>query len=244
MNPRYESPCGRVRLYLGDCRDILPEIEADAVVTDPPYGYSYESNYVAATTTADWMQKPIMGDVDTSLRDYVIAWADGKPWASFGVWRMPKPKGVRGVLVWDKGPASGMGDLTFPWKGSWEEIYIGGQGWSGHRDEGVLKGHSVVTRACMGRVHPNEKPISLIGALLEKLPEACTVLDPFMGSAPTAIACIRTGRRFIGIEKDPTHYAAALKRITAELAQGDLFRDAPGEESAAVQAEMGLTVEN
>jgi DNA modification methylase len=215
--------CG-VTLYHGDCLEILPEIEADAVVTDPPYGYNYESNYVAATTTAAWMRKPIMGDSDTSLRDSVLSWADGKPWAAFGAWRMPKPENVRGVLVWDKGPASGMGDLTFPWKGSWEEIYIGGKGWSGFRDEGVIKGHWVVTRASMGRVHPNEKPVSLMGHLLGKLPEGATVLDPFMGSGSTIIAAIRTGRKAIGIEKDPEHFKNAVERIKRELAQGDLFR--------------------
>ncbi len=56
-----------------------------------------------------------------------------------------------------------------------------------------------------------------------KVPTGVTVLDPYMGSGTTGIACIRTGRRFIGIEKDPTHYATALKRIKRELAQGDLF---------------------
>ena len=53
-----------------------------------------------------------------------------------------------------------------------------------------------------------------------------TVLDPYMGSGTTGIACIRTGRRFIGIEKDPTHYATALDRIRRELAQGQLFEPA------------------
>jgi DNA modification methylase len=55
------------------------------------------------------------------------------------------------------------------------------------------------------------------------VPEGATVLDPFMGSGTTGIACIRTGRRFIGIEKDPAHYLTALTRIKNELAQGDLF---------------------
>ena len=219
---RLVLPLG-VTLYCGDCLDVLPEIEADAVVTDPPYGYNYESGRVWKTTTATWMKKPIMGDSDTSLRDSVLAWAEGKPWAAFGAWKMPKPEGVRGVLVWDKGPASGMGDLTFPWKGSWEEIYIGGQGWAGHRGEGVIKGHWVVTRASMGRIHPNEKPVSLMGQLLEKLPEGCTVLDPFMGSGSTIIAAIRTGRKAIGIERDPEHFNAAVERIRRELSQGDLF---------------------
>ena len=54
-------------------------------------------------------------------------------------------------------------------------------------------------------------------------PKAETVLDPFMGSGTTGVAAVKTGRNFIGIERDPKHYADALQRITAELAQGDLF---------------------
>jgi len=223
LKPSFVSECGRVILYQGDCIKILSQIKADAVVTDPPYGYNYESNYVNSKTTAQWMRKPILGDSDTSLRDLVLAWADKKPWACFGSWKMSKPQKVRAVLIWDKGPASGMGDLSFPWKGSWEEIYISGQEWNGFRDEGVIKGHWVVTRASMGRLHPNEKPVSLMGHLINKLTQEITVLDPFMGSGTTGIACIRTGRRFIGIEKDPAHYLTALTRIKNELAQGDLF---------------------
>jgi len=61
--------------------------------------------------------------------------------------------------------------------------------------------------------------------MMERLEVAAgaLVLDPYMGSGTTGLAAIRTGRRFVGIEKDPTHYATALKRITDELAQGDLF---------------------
>ena len=72
--------------------------------------------------------------------------------------------------------------------------------------------------------HPTEKPVGLMQYLVEMhTSERDAVLDPYMGSGTTGIACIRTGRRFVGIEKDPTHYATALKRITNELAQGDLF---------------------
>ena len=60
--------------------------------------------------------------------------------------------------------------------------------------------------------------------LLGKLPDGATVLDPFMGSGSTIIAAIRTGRKAIGIEKDPEHFKNAAERIKRELAQGDLFR--------------------
>jgi len=74
------------------------------------------------------------------------------------------------------------------------------------------------------RKHPNEKPETVMMRLARLCAaEGETILDPYMGSGTTGIACIRTGRRFVGIEKDPAHYATALARITNELAQGDLF---------------------
>lgn len=72
--------------------------------------------------------------------------------------------------------------------------------------------------------HATPKPVAMMGRCIKtSCPPGGTVLDPFTGTAPTAIACIRTGRNFIGIEKDPKHYATAVERITNELAQGDLF---------------------
>ena len=215
---------GNATLYLADCMEVLPTLpKVDAVITDPPYGYNYASNHVAKTTTAEWMGKTIYGDESTDLRDKVVQFADNRPWAFFGSWKMPKPHGTKGVLIWDKGPASGMGDLRFPWKCSWEEIYIGGKGWHGTRDEGVISGHWVVTRASMGRVHPNEKPVSLICKLLEKLPSSFAILDPFMGSGTTGVAAVQMGRKFIGIEREPKYFDIACERIEAAQKQNDLF---------------------
>jgi DNA modification methylase len=73
--------------------------------------------------------------------------------------------------------------------------------------------------------HPTPKPVAMMARSVKtSCPEGGAVLDPFMGRAPTAIACIRTGRRFVGIEKDPEHFDGARQRIEAELGQGDLFR--------------------
>lgn len=188
--------------------------EVTAVVMDPPYGIEHESNRVAPTTKAKWMNKTIANDACPTARDAIIEWAgDERPWCAFGSWKVPPPLGTRGVLVWDKGPASGMGDLTFPWKGSWEHIYVGGYGWKGERGEGVLTGHTVVSRASMGRVHPNEKPVSLMRALLEKLPRDSVVLDPFCGSGSTGVACVQLGMEFVGIELEPEYADIARRRI-------------------------------
>ena len=221
---------GNAELWLGDCREVLPMIGGvDAVVMDPPYGYNYASNRTCDTTTAEWMNQAIEGDEDTASRDFVIKWADAIPWACFGSWKMPKPFGTRAVLVWDKGPASGMGDLSFPWKGSWEEIYIGGYGWKGRRDEGVLKNHWIVTRASMGRLHPNEKPVSLILGLINKLSIGCTILDPFMGSGTCGVAAIQSGHPFKGVEINPGYFEIACKRIehATEQAKQRLFGPEP-----------------
>jgi DNA modification methylase len=107
-----------------------------------------------------------------------------------------------------------MGDLSFPWKGSWEEIYVGGDGWSGSRDEGVIKDCWIVTRASMGRVHPNEKPVSLMRGLIRKLPEAKTILDPFMGSGTTLRAAKDIGLRAVGIEINEDYCKAAVQRLS------------------------------
>jgi DNA modification methylase len=69
--------------------------------------------------------------------------------------------------------------------------------------------------------HPTQKPVAVMGWTMRQLKvrEGATVLDPFMGSGTTGIACIRTGRKFIGIEKDPNHFKTACERIERELQQ-------------------------
>lgn len=229
--PTYTSKCGTIRLWLGDCLSILPELEADACVFDPPYGIAHQTNHGAS-----WERTQIAGDKDTSTRDAILAWCNGRiPWACFGSWKVATPEQSRGVLVWDKGPAFGMGDLSFPWKSSWEEIAIGGPGWTGTRDEGVLRGHIVVSWESKGRQHPHQKPVSLLESLLNKLPHVRVVADPTCGTGSTAIACIHLGKEFRGCEIDPKHFETAVRRIEAELRQPRLF---PTPEPAPQQTEL------
>ena len=215
---------GDAILYRADCREILPTLpKVDAVVTDPPYGINHKTSHGAS-----WQNTVIAGDNDTFLRDEVL-----RPFqevASFGTWKTPPIADTRGCLVFDKGAAFGMGDLTFPWKPSFELIYIRGDNWRGKRDEGVLRGHVQVSWETQfkglgmreSRSHPHQKPVSLLCALIDKHP-GNTILDPFMGSGTTGVACANLGRKFIGIEIEPKYFDIACSRIDAAYRQGRLF---------------------
>lgn len=207
--PHWRSDDGQVLLINADCLEVLPTLEGiDACICDPPYGIEHQTNHGAS-----WARTQIVGDTDTGTRDAIIRWCGGRPWACFGSWKVHSPQSARGVLVWDKGPAFGMGDLSFPWKPSWEEIAIGGNGWTGYRDEGVIRGHLVVSWESKGRVHPHQKPVGLVEALLSKLPNAMAICDPTMGSGTSGVAAVQLGRRFIGIEIDTYWFERARDRI-------------------------------
>lgn len=214
MKPYYEQD--GITIYHGDCRDILPRLDTgsiDLVLTDPPYGIDYATNFaVGGVGGASWINTEIQNDHDTSTRDHVLTLLNGIPAFVFGTWKRQRPSAARSILIWDKGPASGMGDLAFPFKGSWEEIYVIGDGYHGSRDEGVIKGFTEVTWESAGRSHPNQKPVKLLRYLLSKH-SAQTILDPFMGSGTTLRAAKDLGRKAIGIEIEERYCEIAVKRL-------------------------------
>lgn len=211
ISPYYEDDY--CTIYHADCRDVVPNLVDDVgvVVTDPPYGIEHKSQRVEETTTAHWMEDGIPGDEDTALRDWVLG--QFSEWAVTASYKASEPDGYRGVLVWDKGPHTGMGDLLFPWKPSWELIYVAGERWEGKREEGVLRINAVVSRASMGRTHPNEKPVQLMSHFIRKHP-AHTVLDPFMGTGATLIAAKNDNRKAVGVEIQERYCEVAAKRLS------------------------------
>ena len=74
-----------------------------------------------------------------------------------------------------------------------------------------------------GNEHPTQKPVALMEWCLGFLPNATTILDPFMGSGTTGVACARLGRKFIGIELEPRYFDIACRRIEAEYRQPRMF---------------------
>ena len=140
----------------------------------------------------------------------------GIPALVFGSRRVPQPEGTRTTLIWDKGPALGMGALDLPWKPSHHEIYVIGKGFVGHRGNDVLTYPPVQSMARTGRVHPNEKPVPLMRELIAKCPLG-TVFDPFMGSGSTGIAAIQEGFSFVGCEQQAEYIEIARRRIAKVL---------------------------
>ena len=121
--PYYQDD--QVTLYHGDCRKITEWLEADVLVTDPPYGMAFQSRMRKGPKLAR-----IAGDEDTSVRDAVAAlWDPDRPALMFGRWSVPAPAGERQRLIWHKASTPGMGDLTLPWGPNFEDIHLLGQGW-------------------------------------------------------------------------------------------------------------------
>ena len=218
MQPYYQTDT--ITIYHANCLDVLSTLTAAecVLVTDPPYGLAHSSHRTSAlygNTAAEYGNGSIANDTTTAFRDAVLQWYGVGPALVFGSWKVARPAGIRQLLIWDKGEASGMGDLSIPWKPSHEEIYVLGSGFSGRRTTGVLRAY-VPARISFGRLHPNEKPVSLMKMLIQKCPDL-TILDPFMGSGSTLAAAKQLGRRAIGIELDERYCEVAANRLQQEV---------------------------
>lgn len=211
--PYYQDDA--VTLYNGDCLRIAAWLQADVLITDPPYGMALRSGRGGHFGTS-----VIAGDETLEARDSALrAWA-GRPALVFGRWSEARPDGTRMVLTWDKGEHVGMGDLSTPWKPNTEEVYVIGSGFTGHRGGSVLRHLAIAGTVGQGakgtRTHPTEKPVSLMAELIAKT--VGTVADPFAGSGSTLVAAKQLGRKAIGVELEERYCEVIAKR----LAQGVL----------------------
>ena len=214
--PRVER-IGDATLYLGDCRDVLPLLSGvDAVVTDPPYGIGYVhgaggGKLARSTAFADVR---ITGDNTPFDPMEWLGFQQAILWgANHFASRLPD---ASRWLTWDKRDglcSNDQADCEHAWTNLRGPARIIRHLWNG-----MLK----ATERGEIRVHPTQKPIALMQWGCVEM-TAGVVLDPFMGSGTTGVACARLGRRFIGVEINENYFNIAVKRIEQAYQQPDLF---------------------
>jgi site-specific DNA-methyltransferase (adenine-specific) len=207
MEPYYQDDS--CTIYCADCRDVLPELpKVDLVLTDPPYGMEFQSNYRRVR------HEKIHGDDNlpldiiheciniSSCACYVFCRWDNLP-------DMPKPKSV---LAWIKNNWS-MGDLKHEHGRQWEACCF----YPGPLHSFRKRIPDVIQRKRTGNVlHPTEKPLYLMTALIDAN-EGDLILDPFMGSGTTLRAAKDLGRKAIGIEISEEYCRIAVNRLRQEV---------------------------
>lgn len=224
---------GDCTLYNADSREVLPLIAAvDLVVTDPPYGIAYVTAFRHVSDAPAMLQNDDVAPIDTvapmmrALKDtgaiYLCTRYDvSEPWrmaiaAAGGT--------LKTAIVWDKTNHTA-GDLEGDYGAQTELILFAHKGRHKLRD-----GRDVnlwrIPRPTFGS-HPTPKPVDLMGrAIRNSSDRGQTVLDPYMGEGPTGVACVKLGRKFIGIEIEPKYFDTACRRIEAAYAQPDMFVEA------------------
>ena len=211
-----EEIIGDARLILGDCREILPTLgKVDAVVTDPPYGISADK--AAAKNKGKWGWKfygDTSWDVNTPPPEVFKAMLDASKdqiiWGGNYFTDMLPP--TMQWLVWDKGQRDfSLADCEFAW--------------SSQRKAARIFDYARGNALQDGKEHPTQKPVALMEWCLGFLPKARTILDPFMGSGTTGVACAKLDRAFIGIEREPSYFDIACRRIEEAYRQPRLFTE-------------------
>lgn len=201
---------GRIKLILGDCREHTPR-RIDSVVTDPPYGMGYQSNYRSREM---WGRLSNDQDTDALVRacalparhsNYVFCRWDNL----IGLQRRPTS-----VITWVKNNWS-MGDLNGEHARQTELIlfYPGPK----HAFPADRPRDVVYCNRTSNARHPTEKPVSLMCTVCAWT--AGVIYDPYMGSGSTAVAAARLGREFVGVELNKDFFDTACKRVQAAVSQ-------------------------
>ena len=205
-------------LYRADCRDVLDEIgRVDAVVTDPPYGIGEAAGKNASrsllATAKDYGDAK--WDDETISRGLMMRVLACGTWrAVFGGNYYVLPASSC-WLVWDKcNGKSDFADCELVWTNFPKAVRRLQYRWNGmHREHGELRGD-----------HPTQKPVGVMSWVIGHIPgEPKTILDPFMGSGTTGVACANAGINFIGVEREQDYFETACKRVAYAESQLRLF---------------------
>ena len=235
--------CG-LRLLLGDCLREIPRLgEVDHIITDPPYEaimHEAKANVGKRVLRTDGGNETRALDFDSidairekfvelaaqHCRGWFIAFCSPEGVGRWADAINASPMRYKRACVWVKpdaapqfngqGPALGHEAFVAAWAGR------GHAGWNAGGKRGTYT-HPTNSRDRHG-AHPTEKPLALMKEIVADFTNpGDTILDPFMGSGTTGVACAIMGRKFIGIEKNAAYFEIAHARIESALGQGDLI---------------------
>lgn len=233
---------GDCTLYLGDCLEVMPTLElVDHIIADPPYEQRMQhlhAKFKLRRTDGGPQRKVLdfgsVQDIRDPFLDFVPVLNGG--WLltfcnveGVGEWQkaiLARKMKFKTTCIWNKpdstpklngqGPALSYECITTTWCGT------GHARWNGGGKRGVFT-HCTNNRERHGE-HPTEKPVSLMKELVSLFTnKGQTILDPFMGSGTTGVACVKLGRKFIGIELEEKYFGIACERIRKAYDQPDLF---------------------
>jgi site-specific DNA-methyltransferase (adenine-specific)/modification methylase len=208
---------GDCTLYLGDCMDVMadmPDKCVDAVITDPPYGIGIGGS---GRIGGSGMVKPTQylpvewDDNGLTTEQFYELKRISTNQVIFGFEHLGGVLGkANSAIAWDK-------KLKNNWDDNFSDCEIA---WTSFKKPTKCYRHlwmGALRQSETGsgkRVHPTQKPIDLMMWITQKYSDdSDTILDPFMGSGTTGVACVQTGRKFIGVEIDPKYFEIACKRI-------------------------------
>lgn len=234
--PYWKSPCGTHVLYCADCNHILPLLgKVDAVVTDPPYGdEATHSKHLSSIIlkNGEAARQPL-GFEGIGVEECVslaTVWTKlASRWVVFTCeWKYAHALDSAGLLVrlgiWRKPDGAPQFTGDRPGTG-WEAVAICHRGGRKRWNGGGKHAFWTFPKGQNDSGHPTGKPMGLVSEFVKDFTEQGeTVLDPFTGSGTTGVACIRLGRRFIGIEIDEKYCVIAAERMQKEWDRMDRLR--------------------
>ena len=211
----------KVGLHKGDCLEVMktiPDGSIDAIITDPPYGMSFQSNHRKEKHDKIQNDKSLKWLDDFVNESYRVLKNNSHGYVFCSFHNVDKFKvaiekkfKLKNILIWEKNNTS-MGDLKGDYAPKYEMILYF------HKGRRLLEGFRYPNIFKFSRtnnkLHPTQKPVNLIEFLLKNSSkETEIIIDPFMGSGTTGVACKNLNRKFIVIELDDKYFDIAKDRI-------------------------------
>lgn len=202
-----------VTLYHGDClTDHREWLDADALVTDPPYGIAWKKGQNnAAKSTA---HAGIQNDQDATVRDAALEAWGSRPAIVFGSLRAPFPAGTKQTLIWQKPIDAGVVGSVTGYRTDTELIFLTGK----HPKRPPSRSSVLTSSGGVSRYrteHPHSKPTAILEQLIEWT--VGTIADPFSGSGSMLVAAKALGRQVIGVELEERYCEIIAQRLSQDL---------------------------